>query len=240
MKKIMALILSIFIVVCFVACENTFDTNKPDADGAGLYVTGTDELIYSWSKMVQMGWINADGSANLGYKDNIAGKLVFPSAITTVPESAFSWCFNLEEIVLPETIKEIDTCAFDGCTALTNVTISGNVGESAFAFCTSLKNVIISEGVTRIDKHAFSGCESLEKITIPKSIKNIGTQAFNECEKLEEIIYGGTKEEWRSIEKPYIPIELNVIDFRVLDNWDEGTDLYTIKCVDGDIAKYDQ
>lgn len=240
MKKTITLILLIIIVFCFVGCKEATIANKPDADGAGLYVTGTNELIYSWSEMVNMGWINEDGTANFEYKNNISGKLVFPKDLYNIPCYAFSWCQNLKEIVLSDSIETIETCAFEGCTALTNVTIPSNVGEGAFIYCASLRVVTISEGVSKIEKQAFSGCESLERITIPKSIKSIGAKAFYECERLEEIIYGGTRDEWRNIEKPNVRTDFNVIDFGVLDNWDAVTDLYTIKCVDGDIAKYDQ
>lgn len=231
MKKIIALILSIFIVICFVGCENMFDTNKPDADGAGLYITGTNELLYSWSKMIKKGWVNSDGTVNDGYEDDISGKLVLPSTITSVPDSAFSWCQNLEEIVLHKSVHTIGERAFDTCTALTSLTIPCNIGADAFYFCTNLKTVTILEGVTQIGDSSFYGCESLQTINIPKSLKKLGSKVFAETGNLN-IVYNGTRAEWRSIDKP---IAHSLTYNEIIKEWDHDAGRYTIKCTDGNI-----
>ena len=230
MKKIMALILSIFIVVCFVGCENAFDTNKPDADGAGLYETGTNNLKYSWSKMVRMGWIDKDGKASLEYKDCISGKLVFPKDLYSIPDSAFSWCPKLEEIVLHKSVHTIGDSAFS-CSAITSVTIPCDIGKKAFFSCLNLRTVKILEGATQIGTYSFYGCKSLQTIEIPKSVQRIGTDVFGETQNLN-IVYNGTRAEWRSIDKP---IAHSLTYSEVSKEWNISARRETIKCTDGNI-----
>ena len=229
MKKILAIILSLLFVICLTGCENTFDTNKPDEDGAGLYVTGTNTLKYSWSKMIRMGWINEDGTANDEHIDDISGKLVFPSTINAIPDNAFGYCQNIEEIVLPTSIYAIGEYAFQGCFGLTNITIPCDIEKDAFFYCENLKNVTILEGATRIEEYAFYHCESLETLKIPKSIEKIGKAVIGETYNVK-IIYNGTRAEWRSINK-YVADRICYED--IMKEWDRDAKRFSIECTDG-------
>ena len=63
------------------------------------------------------------------------------------------------ELKIPDTITKIPSCAFYGCSDITNVSIP--------------------EGVTSIGDYAFSVCTSLTEITIPSSVTSIGVYAFD-------------------------------------------------------------
>lgn len=63
----------------------------------------------------------------------------------------------------------------------------------------------IPDDVEKIGKGAFSRCARLRKITIPESVTSIGSSAFYDCDSLTSITYGGTKEQWRKINKSGIP-----------------------------------
>ena len=57
--------------------------------------------------------------------------------------------------------------AFDGCSALTSVTVSASVegiGDYAFRGCENLKSIIIPKGVIYFGIYAFESCDSLDKI----------------------------------------------------------------------------
>ena len=56
--------------------------------------------------------------------------------------------------------------------------------------------------VKAIADNAFKDCKTITKITIPTSIQSIGTYAFNGCDNLESIVYLGTSNQWKSINKP--------------------------------------
>ena len=73
----------------------------------------------------------------------------------------FNGCSNLVEIILPDTITQIEDFSFYGCI--------------------NLKSIVIPEGVTTIGKEAFRGCKKLESLEIPESVTSIGEYAFYNC-----------------------------------------------------------
>ena len=73
-----------------------------------------------------------------------------------------SWAFassGLESVVIPASVKTIDTYAFSDCKAL--------------------KNVSLVDGLTTIKNYAFDSCSSLRSIYIPASVVSISSYAFN-------------------------------------------------------------
>lgn len=87
--------------------------------------------------------------------------------VTSIGNGAFCRCYDLTNIVIPDSITFI--------------------GYNAFGSCFSLSNINIPEGVTYIGEAAFNNCSSLTTITIPDSVTTIGTNPFNSCMKLTEI-----------------------------------------------------
>lgn len=85
-------------------------------------------------------------------------KFEIPYGIENVRDNAFAYCQNIEEIILPNTLKEI--------------------GSQAFAGCHQLKEIAIPDGVTFIGGKAFEGCLSLSNIAMTNSVKKMGLFAF--------------------------------------------------------------
>ena len=114
----------------------------------------------------------------------------YEEGTTRVCESLFKKCDGIEEVILPDTITEIDKEAFKGCSNLTKVTFSENVvtvGSEAFAGCSSLKELSMNEYLTKIESGAFKNCISLEKVEIPDSVEEICFDAFKGCKKLSDV-----------------------------------------------------
>ena len=107
------------------------------------------------------------------------------------------------DIVVPATVLYNDTTyavtaigfrAFDGCTAVTSVTIPNSViyiGYQAFEACTGLTSVIIPNSVTEINDYAFTGCSALTSISIGNSLSLIGEYVFSGCIGLTNITVAG-------------------------------------------------
>ena len=72
---------------------------------------------------------------------------------------------------------------------LKTVIITGgkSIGDYAFNGCSALTSITISDSVTSIGNYAFSGCSSLENIIIPNSVISIGNYVFENCNKLSSI-----------------------------------------------------
>ena len=61
--------------------------------------------------------------------------------------------------------NHIDIGAFNGCYNLTDITIPNsvkNIGASAFNNCSSLKSITIPDSITYIGEYAFNGCNNLQ------------------------------------------------------------------------------
>ena len=109
---------------------------------------------------------------------------------TSIGDSAFSGCYSLTNVNIPDGVTRIGGSAFSDCCSLTNVNIPDGVtriGDNAFSGCCSLTNINIPDGVTRIEYSAFSGCCSLTNVNIPDSVTSIGSGAFYKCYSLTNI-----------------------------------------------------
>ena len=92
-------------------------------------------------------------------------------------------------VIIPENVIRIGSCAFAMRDSLTNVTIPEGVteiGGNAFDGCTNLTNVTIPESVTIIGPVAFADCASLTSLSIPKRMTDIGAGAFTGCAGLAD------------------------------------------------------
>lgn len=85
-------------------------------------------------------------------------------------------------------MASIGNYAFEGCHALTQVTIPNNVthiGEGAFYACAMLETVTVGNGVSYMGLNAFGYCAALTEVNL--SCPTIGQQAFFFCEKLAAV-----------------------------------------------------
>lgn len=92
-----------------------------------------------------------------------------PNSVTAINDNAFSYCENLENIVMPEFVTNIGMTAFYGCINLKSITIPSNVNvieTSVFTKCTSLTSIEIPSKVTSIKSYAFYDCTSLAEIIV--------------------------------------------------------------------------
>ena len=118
------------------------------------------------------------------------GILKFTGNITSICSSAFSGCYELTSVVIPNSVRVIGEHAFSGCTNLASITIPDGVtsiGVWAFSDCICLTNIIIPNSITKIEESVFCRCESLASITIPNGITTIGVDAFGGCCNLKSV-----------------------------------------------------
>ena len=66
-------------------------------------------------------------------------------AVTSIGDSAISYCTSLVSVTIGDSVQSIGKWAFDHCSSLASVTIPSSVqsiGDSAFYGCTKLAEVI--------------------------------------------------------------------------------------------------
>ena len=154
-----------------------------------LLVTPPTQFIY----ITNGGTITVTGYTGPG------GAVSIPGTINGLPVTrigeAFSSCFSLTSVTIPDTVTNIGEYGFFYCTNLTNVTMYGGVTSievDAFEDCYNLTSVIMGNGVTSIGAGAFQSCIRLVTATIPKSVTSIGAVAFRGCSSLTSVMIGNS------------------------------------------------
>lgn len=112
-------------------------------------------------------------------------------------------------LILPETlggytVTAIGEQAFSGNDTLQSLTVPGTVQylyDGAIADCWALKFVLLQDGLKKIGDGAFQYDYNLKRVVIPASVEAIGTGAFAECGELTDVFFGGTEEQWDTVEK---------------------------------------
>ncbi|HHU24454.1 MAG: leucine-rich repeat domain-containing protein [Bacilli bacterium] len=64
---------------------------------------------------------------------------------------------NIDQIILPSTVKEID--------------------KEAFMYC-QISEINLSNGLEAIDDSAFAYCDKLKSLLLPDSVSMLGTKVF--------------------------------------------------------------
>ena len=97
--------------------------------------------------------------------------------------------------VIPASVKELSTSAFEDAAYLEQQTIPANVeviGQFAFRNCPVLNEVVFEDGVQTIYRLAFAGCTNLVSVTLPDSVNNYGYGVFQDCTALKTVDFGNT------------------------------------------------
>lgn len=201
----------------------------PKDGGEPYAVAHSKASIYKFAKQITflreyagmpVKYIGPDGYSDVLLSEYArVTKVVIPEGVEEVRCVAFSKCPNLEEVVIPSTLKTITAnkslCA--SCPKLE--TVYFNAAEfkcgsyMLFPYCDALKKAVFGEtvktvsgfnyskveecvfeeGLENIGTSAFANCKNLTSISLPQSVVLIDDGAFSGCEKLAEIDLGGAQ-----------------------------------------------
>ena len=128
------------------------------------------------------------------------------SQLTNISSFAFSYCSNLQSIVIPKSVTIFGEGSngygyqFASCSSLSSVTFEDgsqltNISSYAFNNCNNLQSIVIPKSVTIFgedsygDGYQFASCSSLSSVTFEddSQLTNIPAQAFCYCEALQSI-----------------------------------------------------
>lgn len=122
--------------------------NKTTSDTAADYVLEDD-----------LGGVNILRYVGEGGKVSIPS-MIDKQKVLKIDEHAFRGA-EVTNVIIPATVKTIETHAFSNCSKLEILTVA--------------------DGVEVIDGYAFADCAKLTLVTLPDSIKEIGSGAFRNC-----------------------------------------------------------
>ncbi len=131
-KKTTLLFLLTLICLWCCSCGESLPPESPIKDFTYEFVDGNAIIT---------GYIGTD-------LDIVVPRIIENRPVTVIGEEAFS-SYDMNSIILPESLVEIDYKAFENCK--------------------QLKEIIIPKNVNKVET-AFDGCENLEKIQIPEEV----------------------------------------------------------------------
>lgn len=114
------------------------------------------------------------------------------NAVYTNDKKRLVYCMSQEtSFTIPEGVEIISEMAFRGKKALKNVIIANSVKEiehDAFYDCDELDNVYVPAGVKVVRSYAFAECDNLKKVTFAGTPEKVGRHTFDDCDQLHDII----------------------------------------------------
>ncbi|MBO5372319.1 MAG: leucine-rich repeat protein [Lachnospiraceae bacterium] len=99
--------------------------------------------------------------------------------------------YKTGNIVIPDTVKTIEAEAFENCTDITAITLTGTtpwIEPGAFKGCTGLTEITLPTGVTEIRSSTFEGCSNLTTI-VAEGVKRLYGYAFKDCKRLRNLTF---------------------------------------------------
>ena len=130
---------------------------------------------------------------------NGKGVITFNGDVTTIGESAFSYCDSLTSVTIPDSVTSIGNYTFSSCDNLTSVTIGDSVttiGYLAFAWCKSLaefKGKFAEDNgrIWVVDGALIAFAPAgITEYTIPDNVTAIEVCVFNDCTNLTSVTIG--------------------------------------------------
>ena len=183
-KRLLSVLVLLAAVVTGAVAQDPWTSGDCTVTLSGdvLTVSGTGAMA-DYADSYALPWYGADIKT-----------IVIESGVTSIGNSAFAKCYNLESVSIPASVTSIGNYAFENCghdvEALTVSFAEGStpltIGDNAFSEA-NLKFIDIPNRVTSIGIYAFSDCSKLESVSIPANVTSIGEGAFYSCYMLAKV-----------------------------------------------------
>lgn len=148
---------------------------------------------------------------------SVSGEFRVRDGTKVIASSAFEGCTNIDEVIIPDSVKYIGKDAFldsgvienrseEGALYIGNFLIDVEDGkdntfvikegttiiaDGCFSNCKGVSKIVIPEGVTHIGQYAFWACTNLTEVSIPASTYYIGKNAFTFCNLNKIVVADG-------------------------------------------------
>ena len=146
---------------------------------------------------------------------------VIPDSVTSTLDNIFLNNTVITEIICTggSLLNQFGTNVFQGCTNLTNVTLSStslkSISASCFSGCTALPNITIPSAVTLINTNAFQNCTGLTSVTL----NCVGTSTVLNTDSFIDTSSINDESVRNLLSKGYIQSQLTNAGFKVVSRF---------------------
>ncbi len=202
-KSILILLLTALLASTLVGCNNS-----PDEPAEEVWAYDPADANPASDFKYETG---DDGGITITRYIGTDTEVVIPEQIdgmdvTVIGRDSFSYAYNCKvvEVVMPDTVNEIQAMAF--------------------TYNTELTSVRLSQTLEKIQNNAFEGCERLSKVQLPDTLNTIGTMAFYGCTSLKHIKIPKSVTDWAEESFSFSGLETIELEdgLAVLGSWAFG------------------
>lgn len=191
---------------------NALKITKPEETPSILYYNAVDCAPVEVSEFSYGSILSSNGVTSLVIGEGVTaipdrlfsyGSLTeakISDSVERIGDYAFCINYNLENITIPDNVKELGTGCFYG-TDLADVTLGNGLtalNDSTFAN-SRLISLTIPDGISAIGKEAFKNNRNLTEVTFGKGLTYIGENAFENCSAIAKVTVPDL-DSWTAIE----------------------------------------
>lgn len=110
--------------------------------------------------------------------------IIIPDSVTEIDSEAFEGCISLKRINIPTKVKQIEDGAFLGCSSLQKFLVDPN-NE---IYSSDIQGALFNKSKTTLMRvpQAYS-----KTYVVPNSVTEVNARAFNSCETLNSVVFLG-------------------------------------------------
>jgi hypothetical protein len=167
--------------------KQTFQTMK----NVSIWIAGAVLSVFLPSAHAQFTYTTNGSVITITEYTGSGGAVTISNFVTAISSGAFtplfpgapnSYATNITTLVIPDSITDLPTHAFQKCTSLLSVNTGNgitNLEAYAFNYCESLTNIYLGTNLLFIGAGVFQTCTNLPSIIIPDSVTSIGGGSFS-------------------------------------------------------------
>ena len=199
MKRLISLVLIIFLCLSVIACngdnitttENGDITTTQGSDNVTTLPPVTLPVKCNHDEEIIAGKEPTTTSIGLteGKKCTLCGEILEPQSTISAMPVTDGFEYRLNDDNASYTVIGIGDITDDKLvipSAFNGLPVTA-IGIGAFENCENITEAIIPDSITYIGKSAFEYCTNLKKISIPDSVTKLGVSAFKDCWYLTEV-----------------------------------------------------
>ena len=115
------------------------------------------------------------------------------AGVTNIPPNFCNGWTNLETVALSSNVASIGYNAFSGCSQLQSLDFLETVksiDSAAFQNCRTLRDIALGPSITSLGGSAFYGCTSVTQLVANCSIDEWADGVFRSCNNLQTVVFG--------------------------------------------------